>query len=438
MNVAHVTPLHVALEFAPNHVVPVGRLALDRGIAVLEYTPQFLTSRLTINPLFQSPGTALVQASDPRTFDGLHGVFADSLPDAWGELLMRRRAAANGIDYVTLTVLDKLAAIGRRGMGALTYQPEFPTAGDEPIDLDVLAREAAEILDGRDSDVIAQLERLGGSSGGARPKVLVAMDAAGRTLSGLDHVPEGLDAWIVKFASSADVEDIGPLETSYAAMARAAGLDISETRLVASARGPGYFATKRFDRAPGDRRRHLLSVASLLEIDWRHPSLDYSGLLKAVRVVTRHQAEVEKMFRRMVFNIAAHNRDDHTKQHAFIMDDAGRWKLAPPYDLTFSAGPGGEHYLSVNGAGADVTRASVNAVAAREAIGSERVGAIVGEVVDAVSRFEEFARAYDVSGRTIAVVSKVLNRDIATLTGRSGSAASAGKNVRAAKPAGRP
>ena len=440
MNVPHVTPLHVSLEFAPNHLVPVGRLALDRGIAVLEYAPQFLTSRLTINPLFQPPGAALVQASDPRTFDGLHGVFADSLPDAWGELLMRRRAAANGIDYVTLTVLDKLAAVGRRGMGALTYQPEDSTTGDEPIDLDVLAHEASEILNGRDSDVLAQLERLGGSSGGARPKVLVAMDAAGRILSGLDHVPDGFDAWIVKFASSADLEDIGPLEVAYAAMARAAGLDISETKLIASARGPGYFATKRFDRAPGDRRRHVLSVASLLETEWRIPSLDYSGLLKVVRAVTRHQAEVEKMFRRMVFNVAAHNRDDHTKQHAFIMDDTGHWTLAPPYDLTFSAGPGGEHYLSVNGTGADVTRASIDAVAAREAIDSQRAGAIVGEVADAVSRFEEFARAYDVSGRTMAAVSKVLGRDVAMLvqTGGVRSRTSAGNTMRTAKPTGRP
>lgn len=424
MNFRAGTPLRVALEFAPNRVVPVGRVALDRGIAVLEYAPEFAASRLTINPLFQTPGNVLVRAADPRTFDGLHGVFADSLPDAWGQLLMRRRAFASGIDYVSLTVLDKLAAIGRRGMGALTYEPALPSGVDEQLELDVLAREAAEVLDGRDSEVIAQLERLGGSSGGARPKVLVAMDARGRVLSGVDRVPAGFDAWIVKFRSSADVEDIGPLEAAYAAMARAAGLDISDTKLIASARGPGFFATKRFDRAPAGRRRHVLSVASMLEIDWRVPSLDYAGLLKAVRVVTRHQAEVEKMFRRMVFNIAAHNRDDHTKQHAFMMDESGRWTLAPPYDLTFSAGPGGEHYLAVNGMGAGVTRASIDAVAKREAISPATVRAIVDDVVGAVSRFEHFARDHNVSRRTATEVSKALER--------------AGENMRAAKPTGRP
>ena len=434
------TPLHVALEFTPKHIVPVGRVALDRGIAVLEYAPQFIASRLTINPLLQSPGTALVRTTEPRTFDGLHGVFADSLPDAWGDLLMRRRAAENGVDYVSLTVLDKLAAVGRRGMGALTFQPAFSPGGEAPIDLDLLAGAASDVLDGRDSDVLVQLEDLGGSSGGARPKVLVAMNEDGRVVSGIDRIPRGFDAWIVKFRSSADLEDIGPLEAAYAAMARAAGLDISDTKLIPSGRGPGYFATKRFDRAPGDHRRHVLSVAGMLESDWRLPSLDYAGLLKAVRMVTRHQADVEKMFRRMVFNVVSHNRDDHTKQHAFMMDDSGRWTLAPPYDLTFSSGPGGEHYLSVNGKGTDISVASIEALAKDESIASSTVSAIVGEVVDAVSRFKDFARDYDVSSRTMSAVGKVLDRDMSVLARRSGLAprTPAGKKTRAAKPTGRP
>ena len=437
MKLEPATPLRVALQFSPEHVVPVGRVGLDTGIAVFEYAPQFIASRLTINPLFV-PGAELVRPADPRVFAGLHGVFADSLPDAWGELLMRRRAAAARVDFVSLTVLDKLADVGRRGMGALTYEPAFPVGADEPIVLDDLAREASEVLDGRDSDVIAQLAQLGGSSGGARPKVLVAMQGNGRVLAGIDRIPAGFDAWIVKFRSSADVEDIGPLEAAYAAMARAAGLDMSDTKLVPARRGPGYFATKRFDRAPGDRRRHVLSVANLLEVDWRLPSLDYARMLKAVRLVTRHQADVEKMFARMVFNVVAHNRDDHTKQHAFMMDDTGRWSLAPPFDLTFSAGPGGEHYLAVEGRGTDITRDSIEAIAKREDIDPPRVTAIVDRVVDAVSRFKGFARDQDVSRRTVAEVSSVLDRDIATLAGRSGTAASAGKNVRTAKPTGRP
>jgi serine/threonine-protein kinase HipA len=406
------TPLRVSLEFAPDRIVPVGRVALDRGTAVLEYAPEFLASRLEINPLFPPPGTELVRAAEPRVFGGLHGVLADSLPDAWGELLMRRRAAASGIDYHALTVLDKLAAVGRRGMGALAYQPAFSASDEAGIDLDLLAHASLEVLEGRDSDVIPQLERLGGSSGGARPKVLVAMNEAGEVRSGTDDIPAGFEAWIVKFRSARDVPDIGPLEAAYGAMARAAGVEMAESKLVAATRGPGYFATKRFDRTPGGGRRHVLSVAGLLELDWERSSLDYGELLKAVRVVTRHQGEVEKMFRRMVFNVLAHNRDDHTKQHAFLMDGTGRWTLAPAYDLTFSQGPGGEHYLTVAGNGTDVTPTAIGAVAKGDGIGAATVREVTNQVIDAVARFASFAREYGVSARTTSEVGKTLDRTL--------------------------
>ncbi|MEA2666405.1 MAG: serine/threonine-protein kinase HipA [Candidatus Eremiobacteraeota bacterium] len=411
------TPLRVSLEFAPNAIVPVGRVALDRGTAVLEYGPEFLASRLGINPLFPPPGAELVRAAEPRTFGGLHGVLADSLPDAWGELLMRRRTAASGIDYHALTVLDKLAAVGRRGMGALTYQPAFAASDEAGIDLELLARESLEVLEGRDSDVIPQLERLGGSSGGARPKVLVAMNEAGEVRSGTDRIPAGFEAWIVKFRSARDVPDIGPLEAAYGAMARAAGVEMSESKLVATTHGPGYFATKRFDRTPGGGRRHVLSVAGLLELDWERSSLDYGELLKAVRIVTRHQGEVEKMFRRMVFNVLAHNRDDHTKQHAFLMDGTGRWTLAPAYDLTFSQGPGGEHYLTVAGNGTDVTRTAIDTVAKREGIDAAAAREVTDQAVEAVSCFTSFARDYGVSARTASEVGRALDRALKTFTG---------------------
>lgn len=406
------TPLRVSLEFAPDRIVPVGRVALDRGTAVLEYAPQFLASRLQINPLFPPPGTELVRAAEPRAFGGLHGVLADSLPDAWGELLMRRRAAASGVDYHALTVLDKLAAVGRRGMGALAYQPAFSASDEAGIDLDLLAHASLEVLEGRDNDVIPQLERLGGSSGGARPKVLLAMNEAGEVRSGTDDIPAGFEAWIVKFRSARDVPDIGPLEAAYGAMARVAGVEMSESKLVAATHGPGYFATKRFDRIPGGGRSHVLSVAGLLELDWERSSLDYGELLKAVRIVTRHQGEVEKMFRRMVFNVLAHNRDDHTKQHAFLMDGTGRWRLAPAYDLTFSQGPGGEHYLTVAGSGADITPTAIGAVAKREGIGAAAVREVTSQVVDAVSRFASLARDYGVSDRTTSEVGKTLDRTL--------------------------
>lgn len=166
--------LNVTLRFGSDDLVPVGRVALERGVALLEYDRAFIASGLEINSIYGALSSELVRARQPRTFDGLHGVFADSLPEAWGTLLMRRRAIALGIDDTSLTVLDRLAAVGSRGMGALTYEPDRSDAHDDGIDLDILAAESTRILEGRDSDVIAQLARLGGSSGGARPKIHVA------------------------------------------------------------------------------------------------------------------------------------------------------------------------------------------------------------------------------------------------------------------------
>ncbi|HEY0396204.1 MAG TPA: type II toxin-antitoxin system HipA family toxin [Candidatus Elarobacter sp.] len=414
------TPLIAWLQFGPRRRVRVGRLALDRGVAVLEYSADFLASRLVLNPRFGEPGRALVRAENPRAFQGLHGVFADSLPDAWGEELMRRRSAAAGIAYATLTGVDKLSWVGHRGAGALVYEPETaPSESEDAIDLDVLAREAYAVLAGRDSEIVPKLERLGGSAGGARPKVLVAMNADGDLIAGSDEVPDGFDAWIVKFRGPLDVVDVGPLEAAYAEMARASAIDMPQTKLIrARTRKRGYFATKRFDRSPGGIRRHAVSVAGLLDSDWRTPSMDYRDLLSVVRMVTRSQPAVEEMFRRMVFNVIAYNRDDHTKQHALLMDDAGRWSLAPAYDLTFSGGPGGEHYLTVDGEGTNISLKAMEAVAGAHGIGSPAVRETVARTVDAVRTFTSLANAFGVTKRTAAEVTTVLREQIARYSTR--------------------
>ncbi|GAC1430927.1 MAG: type II toxin-antitoxin system HipA family toxin [Candidatus Velthaea sp.] len=405
------TALNVSLQFDPQNVVPVGRLVLDRGIAVLGYNAAFIASGLTLNPNLGPAGTGVVRAINPRAFSGLHGVFADSLPDAWGAVLMRRRAAEVGFEYNSLTVLDRLAMVGRRGMGALIYEPDVPVNEDGVVDLDRLASESVKVLAGDESSVVRQLEALGGSSGGARPKVLVAIDRRGHTISGVDNIPSGYDGWIVKFPSSADVRDIGPLEVAYADMARAAGLDVSETKLIGSATGPGYFATKRFDRAPGNARIHALSFAAFLDTDWSIPSTGYETLMNVTRGITREQPQVEKIFRRMTFNVIARNRDDHAKQHAFLMESSGKWKVAPSYDLTFSPGPGGQHYLTVAGEGDEITVAHIMRVAAAQSISPSRAKDIVEEVTTAVNDFEKYAGNYGVSRSTIQSVRRGLSEN---------------------------
>lgn len=418
MRLASGALLRVNLTFAPDTIVPVGRLGLDRGRAVLEYDPAFVQSGLTINPRWAPPSRELVWAAEPRVFNGLHGVLSDSLPDAWGRELMRRRALANGVDPALLTVLDQLAIVGRRGAGALVYEPAMEA--DEPsgdLDVDALGLESLDVLAGLEgNELLTTLEQLGASSGGARPKILVAIDAAGNVRAGADNIPPGYRAWIIKFRAPRDRADAGPLEAAYADMARAARIDVAPTRLLPSRRNEfGYFATQRFDRGEHGERLHLLSAAGLLDTPWEIPAIDYNGLMSATRFVTRDQANVEQLFRRMIFNVAAHNRDDHAKQHAFLMDALGTWRLSPAYDLTFSGGPGGEHYLAIGARADNITFGDVLAIAKRQSISATKATAIIEDVRAAAADFPRFASAYDVPRAAVEEIATVLRRHVGEL-----------------------
>jgi serine/threonine-protein kinase HipA len=417
MKIPKGVPVAVSLEFSAANVLSVGRLAITPTREVLfEYSADFIASGLQINPRLGPPSNELIRPREPRLFRGLHGIFADSLPDAWGDVLVRRLAAKNEVDYSSLTALDRLAIVGHRGMGALVYDPEIDGAPADPIDLDRLADESREVLAGNDSAILEQLEQLGGSPGGARPKVLVAMNADGHVIAGVDVFPDDYEAWMVKFAGPTDPVDIGPLEATYAEMARQAGIDIMPSKLITARNGPGYFATKRFDRGPGGTRVHSATLAALLDVDWSIPTMDYDGVLRAVRFFTRSEAHVLEMFRRMVFNVAAGNRDDHKKQHSFLMDATGRWSLAPAYDLTFSPGPGGQHYLGVGGEGQDISLSHIRKVAENQDIDQVTVASIVDEVLTAVTRFDEIATTIGVSRVTRRAIAPALTTSIRALS----------------------
>jgi serine/threonine-protein kinase HipA len=402
--------LSVSLEFAAGLEVAVGRLATARGIAYVQYWDEFVHSGLRLNPLAPSHDTRLVAAPEPRAFGGLHGVFADSLPDGWGTELLRRRAVAHGIDFDSLTMLDRLACVGRNGPGALVYRPEIAFGAESAIDLDLLANESFRVTEGEATAIVDTLARLGGSSGGARPKILVGMSAAGHLIGSTFPLPEGYDAWIIKFRGSREPIDAGPREAAYADMARAAGIEVMETRLISSdAGGPGYFATKRFDRGPNNTRIHVASAAALLETAWDIPSFGYEELLKATNLITRYQPDVLMTYRRMIFNVLAHNRDDHAKQHAYLMRTDGTWRLAPAYDLTFSSGPGGEHYLTVSGRGTDITSADFERVAENQGISRKVAREIVDEVAKGITCFREIGQTYGLRKSSITEIQTAIN-----------------------------
>ena len=344
MRVAPGSHLTVALRWDDGDVQTVGRLGHRDRIVYLEYDDSFLTSGLELSPIRHAATRGLVRPYDASVFGGLHGVFNDSLPDGWGRLLVDRRARELGIDPATLTPLDRLACVGDQGIGALCYAPAADVwdATDSALDLDRLATNAHRVLTGDVSTVVSELGRVGGSPGGARPKALVAVNEQGDAVHGTEASASGYAHYLVKFRGDDDPEDAAQIEQAYATMARAAGVRMPETRLMAGGRGHHYFATRRFDRE-GVKRLHAHSASGLLYADFRLPSLGYKDLVALTRAVTRDRREGRAMFALATFNVLSHNRDDHARQFTFLMSRDGKWRLAPAYDLTFATGPGGEH-----------------------------------------------------------------------------------------------
>ena len=320
----------------------VGTLAMTADHkAAFQYSEEWLENGFPISP-FSLPLKKQVFVPTKDYFDGLFGVFADSLPDNWGRLLLDRLLRAHKQNPDKLTVLDRLAIVGKSGMGALTYYPEKKIDeqyGD--MDLDELAEQCRKILNTEYSDRLDELYRLGGTSGGARPKIMTTVNG---------------EEWIIKFPAHVDGENAGKMEYDYSCCAKKCGIIMSETRLFPSEKCEGYFGIKRFDRISdknGTKRIHMLTAAALLELDFEQPSLDYHSLMKLTKILTRdNEKDIREMFRRMCFNVLAHNRDDHSKNFTYLYDDEkDRWSLSPAYDLTYSNTYYGEHTTTVDGNG---------------------------------------------------------------------------------------
>lgn len=396
MKLEHVEQLAVYYEPEQGRRIKVGRLALRRRQVLFEYDGAFFDSRLELSPFNLRLGPGVV-IGKPDVFDGLMGVFEDSLPDGWGRLLIDRRAAELGMSGASLTPLDRLAVVGSRSMGALVYEPEVALDDPTVVKLSALAKEADAVLRNARGADLERLIAVGGSPKGARPKVLIQIAPNGDVHFGARSIEPGFTAWLVKFPSREDDPHSAPLELAYSRMARAAGLDVPRTQLLGSTkRHPGHFAIERFDRK-GTTRIHMHTLGGLLDLPHAYPALDYVDLMKVTRELTRNEAAVAEMFRRACFNVFAHNRDDHSRNFAFLMDAAGTWKPSPAYDLTFAHGPGGEHTLLVAGEGRAPTREHLAALAAKTEL--KNGAKIIDEVRAAVSRFKRFADAAGVPAK---------------------------------------
>lgn len=323
--------------------IKVGTLALSKEKDVcFQYDDNWIENGFSINP-FVLPLNKEVFVVNKPYFEGLFGVFSDSLPDAWGKLLLNRMLKQNKINIKNINVLDKLAIVGTSGMGALEYKPsyEFKQEIDTEFDLDTLSIECNKLLNTEFSNSLDELFLLGGSSGGARPKILTKF-------SGED--------WIVKFNTKLDGQNQGKMEYEYYLCAIKCGIKMMESKLLQSKISNGYFATKRFDRL-NNKKVHTISVAALLELDFQAPSLDYHSLMKLTKILTNNNYEdIEQMFKIMCFNVFAHNLDDHSKNFSFVYDEITRmYRLSPAYDLTYSNTYFGEHTTSIDGNGKNIT-----------------------------------------------------------------------------------
>jgi serine/threonine-protein kinase HipA len=402
-----ITEVKVGLDFGKG-VQPLGRLAIRERIIYFEYNDAFIQRGIEISP-FRLPLQRGLIEFPPRPFEGLPGVFSDSLPDGWGRLLFDRLLRSQGVLPSSLSPLDRLAHVGLSGMGALVYQPDNSTSDNSGIiNLDSLALHTQEVLQGSSEEVLKELLALNGSSAGARPKALIAVDKELRQIRhGAGELREGYQHWLVKFSNSQDGNDAGAIEYVYALMAKEAGVIMPEVHLFPSKSSSGYFAVKRFDRE-SDKRLHMHTASGLLHSDFRAPSLDYEDLLNLTTAITKDIRETEKMYRLAVFNVLSHNRDDHAKNFSFLMDENGKWSLSPGYDITFSSGPNGEQSTMVMGEGRNPKTDHLIKLGQGAGLANALIDEIIGKTKLALGHWAELAKNQNITKTNIELIKKTI------------------------------
>ncbi len=408
MSFQSVSEIKVELSLG-DMVLSVGRLASRQNKIYFEYDLEFLERGYEISP-FKCPLSPGLKMFNSNLFDGLLGVFYDSLPDGWGRLLVDRKMRSLGVLPQQLSALDRLSYVGESGMGALVYTPgETEYAAQDELNLDSLAIAVEQVLEGEFSEVIEKLISLNGSSAGARPKAMIGVDnCKKRVVHGTQRLGGDYDPWLVKFPNSTDGPDAGVIEYVYARMAIEAGIEIQNVHLFPSQTNPGYFATERFDRNLG-KRIHSHSVCGLLHSHFRIPSLDYEDLIELTMVLTKDIREAEKMFRLAVFNVLSHNRNDHSKNFSFLMDSTGDWKLTPAYDLTFSAGPNGEQSTMVLGKGQNIGISDLIKLGVESKFSRSFIDTVIDQTKSALSEWRNLASNYGVRSNNINLIQTKMN-----------------------------
>jgi serine/threonine-protein kinase HipA len=401
----------------------IGAVSMPDGanVAAFQFEPGFLRSGIEVSPLTMAlaPAPYTFPALSLASFHGLPGLLADSLPDRYGNALIDAWLAAQGRTPESFNSVERLCYIGRRGMGALEFAPARGPQPSAHHDLQVaeLVELASEVLsqreefvaslaDGQREQAMRDILSVGTSAGGARAKAVIAWNpATGIVRSGqIDALAPGFEHWLLKFDGVAnnrdkdtltDPQGYGAIEYAYSLMARDAGITMGECRLLEE-NGRRHFMTRRFDRDGEGGKRHMQSLGALAHFDFNQPGAhSYEQAFLVMRRLGLSTADVEQLFRRMAFNVVARNQDDHVKNIAFLMDRAGRWELAPAYDVTYAWRPSsdwtGRHQMTLNGKRDDFTLADFQAAGRVATLPRGRASRIVAEVREVVAAWDRYA-----------------------------------------------
>lgn len=375
----------------------LAQLADDGHQLLFEYSGEALAQGLELSPVHLKLRSQAYGSFPPFQFN-LPGLVADALPDGWGLLLMDRLFRQQKLPNPS--PLDRLAFIGERALGALRFVPAANSEVNAPDwSLLTLAQHSMQMLNGEARSVLRELAITGGSPQGARPKALIHYEPGNGAISTHSDAPGA--PWLVKFPAQGEHPEVCAIEALYLSLAAACGIETPKCQLFELTPKISAIAVARFDRQAG-LRVPIHSLASLLHSDFRQAgSVDYLGLLRATRLLTRDEREVQKAFARAVFNALLHNRDDHPKNIAFRLDQDRRWRLAPAFDLTFSTGPGGQHHMDFGGVGHDVGGEHLQQLARSGGLSTTFAQTVIERTAQVAGEFAVHARAFPIRAATV-------------------------------------
>ena len=405
--------------------------------ATFQYEPDFLKKEIDLAPVkmpIREGGRVYSfpelrsKNSELDTFKGLPGLLADALPDKYGNQLINSYLAQNGRTSGSMNPVEKLCFIGSRGMGALEFEPtelkQYKRSFN--VEIDSLVNVAQRILSERtlfdtnltddDEEAMMDILKIGTSAGGAGPKAIIAFnEKTGEVKSGQTNTPKGFEQWLIKLDGVSDAQfgstsGYGRVEMAYYLMAKAAGIEMTESRLIEE-NDRAHFMTKRFDRFGGSEKYHVQTFCAMEHFDFNDVgSFSYEQLFQTMRKLRLPYSEAEELFRRMVFNVLSRNCDDHTKNFAFRLKQGGKWELSPAYDVCHAYRPESrwvsQHALSVNGKRYSITKGDFLVVA--KSMNIKRGPKIIEEVDSVVRQWSSFASEVGVSKKLKLAIAKTL------------------------------